>query len=73
MPETKEASMDLLESAKSGKRRQGQLQLIKYLNGGSLTRQQAIKAKCYDCDGMGDTGECALKDCPLHPHSHFKR
>lgn len=64
--------MDLLQSAKQGKRRMGQIQLIKHLNGGELTRQQAIKAKCYDCDGMGETGVCELKTCPLYPHSSFK-
>ena len=72
MPENKEASMDLLESAKSGKKRDGQVALIKHLSGGTLTRQQAIRAKCYDCDCMGDSGKCALKECPLYPYSSFK-
>jgi len=65
--------MDLLSSAKGGKRRNGQMLLIKYLNGGSLTRGQAIRAKCYDCDGMGETGICDLKTCSLYPYSSFKR
>jgi len=64
--------MDIMESAKRGKRRNGQMQLIKHLNGGRLTRSQAIRAKCYDCDGMGETGLCDLKNCPLYPYSSFK-
>jgi len=63
---------EILESAKSGKMRSGKTQLLKYLKGGRLTRQEAIKAKCYDCDGMGDTGECGLEHCSLYPYSSFK-
>ena len=65
--------MDMLSSARSGRSRKGQTYLINYLMGKKLTRQQAIQAKCYDCDGMGDTGECALKDCTLYPYSSFAR
>ncbi len=65
--------MEVLESAKSGKRRNGQLLLIKYLSGGSLTRGQSIRAKCYDCDGMGETGLCEIKECSLYPYSSFAR
>jgi hypothetical protein len=64
--------MELLESAKSGKRRDGQVVLIKHLNGIRLTQRQAIRAKCYDCDGMGDTGVCELVECPLYPFSTYK-
>ena len=63
---------EILESAKSGKMRSGKTQLLKYLKGGRLTRQEAIKAKCYDCDGMGDSGECSLEHCSLYPYSPFK-
>jgi len=63
----------LLNSAKSGKKRAGKSHLIAYLSTGKrLIRSSAIKAKCYDCDGMGDTGECILESCPLYPHSPFK-
>ena len=63
---------DLLESAKGGKRRMGQTFLVKYLTGGKLTQRQSIKAKCYDCDGMGETGQCDLVECPLFPYSPFQ-
>ena len=64
---------DLLESAKSGKRRDGQVVLIKHLEGRRLTRSQAIRAKCYDCDGMGDSGVCGLVECSLYPFSPYAR
>lgn len=63
----------MLESAKSGKMRAGKNQLIKYLKGDRLTRGQAIKAKCYDCNGMGDSGECDIDTCSLFPYSQFSR
>ena len=63
---------DLLASAKSGKVRRGKKELIKHLSGGKLTWGQAMKAKCYDCDGMGDTGECDLVDCPLYRYSPYR-
>ena len=63
--------MDILESAKSGNRKAGQAFLIKHLEGKRLTKQQAIRAKCYDCDGMGESGECDLRECPLYPYSSF--
>ena len=64
--------MELLESARNGKKRASQKYLIKHLEGGKLTRSQAIKAKCYDCDCMGNTAKCDLKDCPLYPYSSFR-
>ena len=62
---------ELLESAKSGKGRKGKSLLIRYLSGKRLTRDQAIQAKCFDCDGMGDSGECDIKSCSLYPYSPY--
>jgi len=63
--------MDFLTSAKNGTSRRGKTFLINYLQGKRLTQQQAIHAKCYDCDGMGDTGECDIETCSLYPYSQF--
>lgn len=63
---------DLLKSAKGGKLRKGQKNLINYLQGQRLTRNQAIQAKCYDCDGMGDSGVCEVERCSLYPYSPFR-
>jgi hypothetical protein len=62
---------DLLRSAKHGKARAGKRELIKWLEGDKLTWGKAIKAKCYDCSGMGDSGECDLESCPLLPFSPY--
>lgn len=63
---------ELLTSAKSGPHRAGQRELIKYLEGGDISRVQAVKAYCYDCLGMGDTGKCDQESCPLLPWSPFR-
>ena len=63
---------DLLVSAKSGPLRRGKKELIKHLEGAKITRSQAVKAKCYDCDGMGDTGKCEIESCSLYPYSPYK-
>ena len=62
---------DLLRSAKKGKLRAGRKELIKHLESIRITRGQAIKAKCYDCNGMGESGDCDLKGCALYPFSPY--
>lgn len=64
--------VELLASAKSGPRRKGKKELVKYLEGGKISRAQAVKAKCYDCDGMGELGECDIEACPLYFYSPYK-
>ena len=59
----------LLESAKRGKTRVGKRELIKHLTGQRLTWGQAIKAKCYDCNGMGEQIDCDNIECPLLPYA----
>ena len=59
----------MLQSAKSGKNRSGKSYLISHLTGKRLTQRQAIKAKCYECNGMGDQNDCDMEDCPLYPYS----
>jgi len=61
----------MLNSARNGKGRKGKKDLIKHLQGKRLTRQQAIRAKCYDCDGMGETGKCDIETCSLMPFSPY--
>jgi hypothetical protein len=64
---------DYLKSAESGKMRAGKGDLIKHLKGKRLTRQGAIKAKCYDCNGMGESDECDMEHCSLYPYSPYAR
>ena len=64
--------MDMLESARKGKRRVGQKDLINHLQGKRLTQRQAIRAKCYDCNGMGECFGCDNSECSLFPYSPYK-
>jgi hypothetical protein len=61
----------MLRSAESGKGKKGKSSLVKYLKGGRLTQRQAIQAKCYDCNGMGDSDECDIETCSLYPYSPY--
>jgi hypothetical protein len=54
-------------------KRQGKASFVKFLEGGRITRQEAIEAKCYDCEGGWPEGvqPCLVSDCPLnlyHPY-----
>nr|BDD44712.1 hypothetical protein 18 [bacterium] len=62
---------DMLRSAQKGKGRAGKKDLIKHLKGERITRPQAVKAKCYDCMGMGEQTVCSLKGCALYPYSPY--
>ena len=61
----------MLQSARNGKQRAGKTNLINYLMGKRITRGQAIRAKCYDCNGMGKSNECDIKECSLFPYSPY--
>lgn len=63
---------ELLKSAKSGKGRAGKVDLIKHLSGERLTQRKAIRAKCYDCNGMGESGDCDVTGCSLLPYSPYR-
>jgi hypothetical protein len=62
----------LLKSARSGKCRAGKNNLIKHLTGIRITRNQAISAKCYDCNGMGESIKCDMQECSLWPYSPYR-
>jgi hypothetical protein len=55
-------------------KRRGKSSLMRYLKGRSITRQEAIEAKCYECEEGWPEGvqRCLVSDCPLnsfHPYS----
>jgi hypothetical protein len=52
---------------KDGKLVKGKNELIKHLEGGKLSRTQAMKAKCYDCMGYFIDGrqDCKIPNCPM--------
>ncbi|MCX5812734.1 MAG: hypothetical protein NT178_09355 [Proteobacteria bacterium] len=57
-----------------GKRAQGRGELIRHLKGERLTRNQAIKAKCYDCMGGFNDGiySCEIPECSLFNFMPYK-
>lgn len=63
-----------VNSIKKGTRSRGQKELLRYLAGERLTRDQAIKAHCYDCSGFYLDGRinCGIENCPLHPFMPFR-
>ena len=63
----------LLASARKGHKRAGQKDLINHLQGKRLTQRQAIKAKCYDCSGMGEDPDCENDECSLFNFSPYNR
>lgn len=64
---------EMYASARSGNRSAGRAEYIKYLEGKRLTRQQAIRAKCFDCSGMGCMTYCEISSCSLAPYTPYKR
>lgn len=63
----------LLESVKKSPLRQGKNDLIAYLQGKNVTWGRLIRAKCYDCNGMGESDICDIKTCPLYPLSPYTK
>jgi hypothetical protein len=63
-----------LVSAKSYPLSAGSNHLIKHMEGGKLTRAQAMKAKCTECMGGFVDGryDCHIDDCPLYPWMPYK-
>ena len=58
-----------IDTASHGKKASGRQEWLKYLNGGTLTIAQAVKAKCFDCmGGYRDRKEvCTVESCALFP------
>jgi hypothetical protein len=50
-------------------KRRGKASLIKHLKGKQLTRQEAIEARCYECNGGWPDGviDCRNLICALRP------
>ena len=47
----------------------GYKEYMKFKNGDSLTRREAILAQCFQCNGPGEGGEdCKGHDCPLYQY-----
>lgn len=45
----------------------------KFKKGGNLSKSNSIIAKCYQCNGEGESScDCQVPDCPLYPYSPYK-
>ncbi|MBW2543950.1 MAG: hypothetical protein JRD43_00480 [Deltaproteobacteria bacterium] len=51
----------------------GKAELLKYLEGGRLTRKEAMLAKCFECcNGYADgKADCGIESCPIYPYMPF--
>ena len=63
----------MIDSAKKAPKRAGKRELIKHLEGGKITRSQGVRAKCFDCNGMGESNKCDIVTCPLYPFSPYRQ
>ena len=63
--------IEMIETAPTSR---GKTNLLKYLNGGKLTRSAAIIAKCCDCMGYHIDGrtDCQTAECPLYPFMPYR-
>ena len=65
--------MKCTSASKFGIRAKGRKELIKADRGESLTRGEAILAKCNECTGGYDDGryDCLVSTCPLHRYMPY--
>lgn len=54
-----------IKNAKRMPKKSGKAEYIKHLTGHRLTRDQAIRAKCYECVQGEDTRPCDIIECAL--------
>jgi hypothetical protein len=51
----------------------GKREYEKFLKGEPLSRKQAIKAHCYECNGLESSNvDCQGTNCPLYAYFSYK-
>lgn len=55
----------IIESVKKWPRHAGKNDYLNFLQGKRITRDEAIKAKCYECVCGENTEPCIVPRCPL--------
>ncbi len=62
------------DTNKHWKKAKGRSELLRHLQGGKITRAEAIFAKCYDCMGNYADGlmDCEIDYCALYPYFPYK-
>lgn len=58
-------TQQFIKNASAMPKKAGRAEYIKHLEGKRLTRDQAIRAKCYECVGGDDTRPCKISTCSL--------
>jgi hypothetical protein len=63
-------TVEILQKEKGA---QGQREMIMFVKGEHLNLHEALKAKCYDCNGYYADGiaDCGDIYCPLHPYMPY--
>ncbi|MDA8429407.1 MAG: hypothetical protein M0T70_09155 [Geobacteraceae bacterium] len=64
---------NIIANVKKWARHAGKNDYLNYLGGARITRNQAIKAKCYECVQGEDTSTCTIFKCPLTPFSPWNK
>jgi hypothetical protein len=65
--------MTYLENVKTWAAHRGKNELIRHLEGESISRAEAMLAKCYDCcAGYSDGGkDCEVPHCPIYGYMPY--
>ena len=65
--------MTKYELVETGILAKGKKELLKYLEGKSLSRKEAIMAMCYECMGYYIDGkeDCEIPECPLFQYMPY--
>ena len=73
MAETKQQNINWIKQ--NGIQTAAKQHLIKHLEGGKLTRKEAMLAKCYDCcNGYADGRiDCEVPNCPLYQFMPYRK
>ena len=67
--------MKLSDAINCGITSTGRNAIIKYFEGESITRKEAILAKCFDCMNMYADGriDCECDSCPLYHFMPYRK
>jgi hypothetical protein len=60
-----------IKNVKKWAKKTGKADYLRYLEGERLTRDEAIKARCYECIQGEDTRPCHVITCPLTLYSQW--
>ena len=63
----------VLKNEEKFPRQTGKADYFRFLRGGLLTRDEAIRAKCYECVQGEDTSPCKIELCPLTLYCPWNR